>query len=283
MGLQLHLVILILFAALAHASWNAIAKSSGDRFLTATVNLGTGTLFGIFLIPFAQFPDPDLWPYLIASVAIHALYHILLINAYRFGDLSQVYPLARGTAPLVVTVLAMVIEHEIPNLYGFIAIAMISLGIASMSIKRGIAGTDHWKSVVLALMTGLLIASYTLVDGLGARRSGAVFSYIIWLMVLEGIPLTIWALLRRSNSIMPFIRVEWKRAVIGGLLAKFAYGSVLYALSLGAMASVTAMRETSVLFATLIGVVFLGEKISKQRIVSAIVIVCGVVLLQLAG
>ena len=282
MGLQLHLVFMILLAAVAHASWNAIAKSSGDRFLTSTANLGTG-LLGIILVPFVPLPDAHSWPYLIAGVLIHAGYHLLLNNAYRFGDLSKVYPLARGSAPVVVTVLAMLIENEVPSPLGFAAVALVFVGMASLSFQGNIKSQDHTKSVFLALTTGLFIASYTVIDGLGIRQNNETYSYIIWLMLLEGVPFTLWAVFRRPHTIMPFLRIEWRRALVGGLLSKFAYGLVLYALSQGAMATVTALRETSVIFAAVIGVVFLGEKMSTARAVSAVVIVAGVVMLQLAG
>ena len=282
MALQLNLVYLVLLAAVSHAVWNAIVKISGDRFLTATAVLGSGTVAGVFFVPLVPMPSPEMWPYLIASVAIHAVYHLVLINAYRFGDLTQVYPLARGSAPLLVAVLAALTAGEIPGAVAMAGIALVSLGIISLSFERRADAEHHGKSVVLALATGFLISVYTVVDGLGIRLSNSLWSYIVWLMVLEGVPFLAWTALRRRHTVAPFLRREWKRALAGGVLSKLAYGCVLYALASGAMAHVSALRETSVLFAAVIGTVMLKERFGARRIIAAAVIAAGIITMQMA-
>ena len=281
MSLQLHLVFLVLLAAVMHAAWNAIVKTSGDRFLTATCNLVTGTFLGVFLLPLVPVPSAEVWPYLIVSVAVHCAYYLFLIGAYRFGDLSHVYPVARGSAPLLVTVLAAVAAGEVPSVLGVAAITMMSLGVASLSFDRGSAREYRTGPVMLALATGFLIALYTVIDGLGIRAAGSPWTYIVWLTFLEGIPFLAWTALRRRKHVAPFLRREWKQALTGGLLSKFAYGLVLYALAQGAMAHVSALRETSVLFAALIGAAMLKEPFGIRRAAAAAVIASGVVLLQI--
>lgn len=288
MALQLHLVVLVLVAALLHATWNAVVKAAGDRFLTFTAVRGTGTVVAICLLPLVPVPAPESWPYLIASVAIHNFYYVVLLQAYKFGDLSHVYPLARGIAPLTVAVLAAALAGEVPTAGGSFGIALVSAGLASLMFAGGrppVLGKegDGAKAVGFAVATGLFIAFYTVVDGLGIRASGATFGYIVWLNVGEGIPFMMAALATRPAEIGPFLKANWRRTTSTGLLAMAAYGLVLFALSQGAMAHVSALRETSVLFAAAIGALFLKEPFGRVRIVAAAAIVAGVVIMQTLG
>ncbi|MCH7938017.1 MAG: EamA family transporter [Proteobacteria bacterium] len=290
MTLQPHLVFLVLLAAVLHASWNAFVKASGDRLLNFTAIRGTGTIIGMVAAFFVPLPAAEAWPYLIAGVAIHNAYYVVLLQAYRFGDLSHVYPLARGIAPLTVAVLAALFAGETPSLNGIIGIAMVSFGIISLMFAAGPLGGNKAgakggtrKPVLLAVATGLFIASYTVVDGLGIRLGATALGYIVWLNIGEGIPFMAWAAVTRRKEMRAFLKVNWPRTTGGGVMMVTAYALVLYALSEGAMASVSALRETSVLFAALIGVVFLGEPFGRPRIVSAALIVAGAVLLQVAG
>ncbi len=290
MTLQLNLVFLVLLAAVLHASWNAFVKASGDRLLNFTAIRGTGTIIGMVAAFFVPLPAVDAWPYLVAGVVIHNAYYVVLLQAYRFGDLSHVYPLARGIAPLTVAVLAALFAGETPSPNGIAGIAMVSLGIISLMFAAGPPGGNKAgakgatrKPVLLAVATGLFIASYTVVDGLGIRLGATALGYIVWLNVGEGIPFMLWAAVTRRKEMTVFLKAYWPRTTGGGVMMVMAYALVLYALSEGAMASVSALRETSVLFAALIGVVFLGEPFGRLRIVSAALIVAGVVLLQVAG
>jgi len=288
MALQLHLVALVLLAALLHATWNAVVKAAGDRFLTFTAVRGTGTVVAICLLPLVPVPAPESWPYLIASIAVHNFYYVVLLQAYRFGDLSHVYPLARGVAPLTVAMLAAAFAGEVPTAGGAFGIALVSAGLVSLMFAGGrppmLGEEGHAaKAVGFAVMTGLFIAFYTVVDGLGIRASGATFGYIVWLNVGEGIPFMMAALATRPTKIGPFLKANWRRTTSTGLLAVAAYGLVLYALSEGAMAHVSALRETSVLFAAAIGALFLKEPFGRVRVAAAVIIVAGVVMMQTLG
>lgn len=286
-------MVLVLLAAVLHSTWNALVKSSGDQFLSFTAIRATGTIVAAGAAFFVPVPVSYAWPYLLAGVAIHNCYYVVLLQAYRFGDLSHVYPLARGIAPVTVAVLAAVFVGEIPTTGAITGIGLVSAGIISLMFTGPGAGNESGdgsgkgaggdlKAVLLAVATGLFIAGYTVVDGIGIRLGETVFGYIVWLNVGEGIPFMIAAVAMRPKEVGPFLKRHWPRTTGTGLLVVLAYGLVLYALSQGAMAHVSALRETSVLFATVIGVVILREPLGWRRVAAAAVIVAGVILMQVS-
>jgi drug/metabolite transporter (DMT)-like permease len=282
MTLQLHLTVLILIAAFTHAAWNAMIKASGDRVLTFATMRGVDGVVALAVIPFLPLPAPEAWPYLIVSTIIHNVYYGLLLYTYRHGELNQVYPLARGSAPLLVAVLAAWLAGEVPSMTAGVGILLVSGGIVGIALTKGLPRGADVKPILLALATGLGTAGYTVADGLGTRLAGDPFSYIAWLFLLEGVSfVAIAAGLRRRGVVAHMIK-HWRPGVAGGLLAIFAYGLVLYALSQGAMAHVAALRETSVLFAALIGTFLLKESFGPRRIAAAALIVAGIVLLQVS-
>ncbi len=283
MTLQFHLVLLVLLAAVIHAFWNAVVKSAGDRVLTMTLIHFTGTVVAAFVLFFVGFPEPAVWPYLLLSVVIHSFYYVFLLLSYRVGDLSQVYPIARGSSPLLVVVLAMGMAGEMPSPGVIAGVSLVSVGIISLTFAQGRISRSGLVPIGLALTTGALIASYTVVDGLGVRAGSSPWVYIAWLNFLEGIPITLWAVTRRRRQIAPFLSAHWKTGVLGGLLALLAYGAALYALNQGAMAHVSALRETSVLFATVIGAVILKEGFGWRRMAAAALITTGIFVLQVMG
>lgn len=281
--LQLHFVGLVLLAAIMHAVWNAVVKASGDRLLTMTVVQTAGTVMGIMVAPLVAPPAPESWPYLVFSALVHNGYYAFLIFAYRAGDLSHVYPVARGSAPLAVAVFAAVFAAEVPGPVGIAGIALVSLGVMALAFAGGIPRGDTAKAVGLALATGLLIAVYTVTDGLGMRLAGAPWGYIVWLNIFTGIPILSVTLFLRGRALGRHFGRYWKRDGGGGVLAVTGYALVLLALSQGAMAHVAALRETSVLFATVIGAYTLGEGFGTRRIAAAAAIATGILILQLGG
>lgn len=282
MTLQLHLTVLILFAAFTHAAWNAMIKASGDRILTFATMRGVDGIVALAVIPFLPLPVPEAWPYLVVSTIIHNVYYGLLLYTYRHGELNQVYPLARGSAPLLVAVLAAWLAGEVPSATAGVGILLVSLGIVGIALTKGLPRGDDVKPILLALATGLGTAGYTVADGLGTRIAGNPFSYIAWLFLLEGVSFVAIAAGLRRRGVVEHMTKHWRPGVVGGLLAIFAYGLVLYALSQGAMAHVAALRETSVLFAALIGTFMLKESFGPRRIAAASLIVVGIVVLQLS-
>ena len=280
--MPLEIVAIVLVAALAHASWNALAKGDDDRLVTLGAINAVKFLLCIPLVLVLPLPAPASWPYLVVSSFLHVGYYIFLIAAYRYGDLSKVYPLARGLSPLVVAAGAFVIAGERLGPVALAGVAIACAGIASLSL--GVAGAhagDHRRSVFFAVLTALFIAAYTVTDAMGARLSGAAVSYIAWLGLLDGPPLLIVAAMRRRAALVRHLAERGWKAVAGGTLQLGAYGLVIWALALAPMAAVSALRETSVLFAAVIGVKLLGEPLGTRRIVSSALVVAGIVLIEL--
>jgi len=284
LALQPDLVFLVLLAALAHAGWNAVVKASGARSSTFAVMLLTGGAVGLAGVVLLPLPAPEAWLYLVVSAVVHYGYYGFLLLAYRHGDLSHVYPLARGSAPLAVAAGAWLLAGEALTPVGVAGLALASVGLMSLAFEDGFPRGNAGKPVFYALGTGLLIAAYTVVDGLGVRASLAPLSYIVWLNLLEALPIVLWLAVRRPEGFVRATGPWWRHGLIGGLLATAAYGFVIYAMSAGGMAHVSALRETSTLFAALIGTLILGEKGGgpARRIVAAALVSGGILALQLA-
>ena len=283
MALEPTVMALVLLAAVAHAGWNAMVKASGQRGAIFSVLLLTGGAIGLVGVIVFPLPAPEAWFYLILSAVVHYGYYGFLLLAYRYGDLSHVYPLARGSAPLMVAGGAWVMAGEQLGPVGVAGLVLASGGIMSLAFENGLPRDHAAKAVFFAIGTGTLIAAYTVVDGLGVRASEAPISYIAWLNVLEALPISLWLLARRPASFTGLSGRSWRQGIIGGVLAMSAYGLVIYALSLGAMAHISALRETSVLFAALIGTLILREtSVSPgRRIAAAGLVSAGIVTLQL--
>ena len=281
MPLQLDLALLVVFAASIHAIWNAVVKASDDRHLTFAAILSAGILLGLPAAFFVEPPPAAAWPYLAVSIAVHNAYFVLLTLAYRFGDLSQVYPLARGTAPLAVGILAALLAGEMPGPTAAAGILLVSAGIASLAFAG--RGGVSLKPVLLATATGLLIAGYNVADGLGMRQAVSPWGYIVWLNLLVGLPFVLGVAAWHRQRLVPFLKARWKTDFSLGFLNIVAYVLFLYALSQGAMAYVTALRETSVLMAVLIGAVKLREPFGGSRTAAAGVIVAGLIVMQTSG
>ena len=281
MELTLGVTLAVLGAGLLHASWNALLKSApgGDALLdTATVVAGSA-LWGLAVVPFVPLPNPAAWPYMAASAAIHFGYYLTLAQAYRIGDLSFAYPLMRGSAPLLVAVLGVVFLAELPSVPTALGIVLISLGIVSIAFvgrRRHPPAAAYW-----AFANAALIALYTLVDASGARSSGNAASYVAWLIFLESIPFLAWIAARRGRSAVRYVRASAARGLVGGACSLAAYGIVLWAMTRAPVAAVAALRETSVLFAALMGTLWLKEGFGLPRVAGAASVVLGIAALKL--
>jgi len=272
-------VILILSAAVMHAVWNAFVKMDGDRLMTMAVVISTTGLLAPLLLLIGPPPALESWPYILLSVLLNNAYFLFLIEAYRFGDLSQVYPIARGSAPLLVAVGAALFANEQLSVVELAGVFIISAGTISLIWRSGLRVDAEKRSIIFALLTGLMIASYTIIDGIGVRLSGNPAAYIGWLFILSPLPIASIAIIRRRGDAIVYIRNNWKLAVLAGGLNLGSYGLSIWALSLAAMAHVSAMRETSVIIAALIGTQLLGESFGKRRILAAMVVATGVILI----
>ena len=279
---------LLLLAGLMHASWNALLKSDqSDRLATFGVIMTTGTLMGVCVAPFVPMIEPEAWKYMIASVLIHAVYYYTLLKAYSYGDLSHTYPIARGLGPLLVALVSGRFIGEHLRTQDIVGVLLLSFGLVALAMPaRALPrpGGRHGLATLFAVLTGFTIAAYIIADGMGVRAAGPTFehrlAYIAWLCVLEGPWLLVLAIVLRPQTVWSHLRRYWWRGMIGGVIANTGYGIAIYALVLGPMAHVAALRETSVLFGALMGTLLLGEPFGGRRVVAAAVIVCGLILMN---
>lgn len=281
MSLDPSIIALVLLAALMHASWNAIVKSDRDRLASFAVIQGTGMVLGLVAVPFVAWPGATAWPYLLGSLVIHLAYYALLLRAYDEGDLSHVYPIARGLGPLLVALLSGSLVGEHLQAREFLGVLLVSAGVVAIAFADGWPRGAGSRASLFAALTGVSIAAYTLVDGLGVRAADDALGYIAWLNVIEGPPLVVYALWRRRGAFLPYVTRHGGRSAIGGAIAATGYGIAIWAMGQGTMAHVAALRESSVLFAALIGVVLMGERFGARRIAAAVLIVAGQVLVNL--
>lgn len=279
--MELSVVALVLLAALFHASWNALVKVNGDRLAVMTLITAGGGLICLPILPFLPLPDPASWPYIGLSILWHVGYQLFLLQAYRHGDLGHVYPIARGAAPLLVLGLAYLVAGETVGIGQVAAIVVMAAGIISLAFRGGPPLKDDPRPVLYALGTAVFIASYTVTDGSGARIAGSPHSYTVWLFTLNAVPMTIIGVAARGRETAAAVREHWRPGMAGAALSLAAYWLVIWALTLGPMGPVSALRETSVILAAIIGAVFLKESFGRFRIAAAALVAVGIVLLRL--
>jgi drug/metabolite transporter (DMT)-like permease len=273
----------VLLAAVTHASWNAIAHRITDKLVGFTLIAGGGMLIGLAMVPFVAFPKSGAWPYLLASGMIHILYYALLMRSFRLGDFGQAYPIARGTAPLVVTALAAVFAHEVPDGWAAAGVGLSCAGLTGVALWGLRGHRPNWAAIGAALATGLTIAAYTVVDGLGVRASGSSLGYIAWLMTLQGAVIPLYAATRLRGQLVTVLRPFAAVGLLGAALSVAAYGLVLWAQTRAELAPVAALRESSIILGAAIGAVFFKERFGAPRIAAAGLLVAGIGLMLHAG
>ncbi|MFP3991916.1 DMT family transporter [Streptomyces sp. E11-3] len=268
----------VVLAAVTHASWNAIAHHLKDRLLAFTLLTGGGALIGAVMACFVPLPAAEAWPYLLISAAIHVAYIVLLMRSFNLGEFGQMYPIARGTAPLVVTVAAAVFVGERIDGWQLAGVAVACAGLVGLALWgiRGSGRPPHWPALTAALATGLAIAAYTVVDGVGVRASGSSLAYIAWLMVLEGLAIPAYALYRHGRRLPTLLRPYAARGLFGAALSVAAYGLVLWAQTRAPLAPVAALRESSIIAGAAIGALFFKERFGAPRIAAAALMVLGI-------
>ena len=288
MDLTWPIVIAVLCGALLHASWNALIKAGGDKPLdTALVNL-LGALVVLPLMFWLGPPPPAAWPYIAMSMVVHLCYYIALAGAYQHGELSLTYPIMRGFAPLLVALSSGALLNEAPSAAAWLGILGIATGVTLVGLARPGQALHHRKALAFAFANAAIIATYTLVDGSGVRASAAAdhgaLRYVITLSVLNGVPYPLLVWWRRSpqgrRDLLHHIRGRWKLAALGGAASIASYAIALWAMTQAPVASVAALRETSVLFAAVLGTLLLKERFGLQRALGTAVIVAGVMALR---
>ena len=296
MTLTWTVVAAVLFGALLHASWNALVKSSTDKTLdTALIHL-LGSVVTLPLVLLWGWPKPEAWPFIAASVTIHIAYYLLLTGAYKHGDLGLTYPLMRGTAPLLVALSSVAALGEYLSLAGWLGVLAMSAGVLLLGLpgRLVLANGDHDaaghqlrnKAIRFALANAVIIAIYTVIDAKGARASGNALQYVVALFVLDGWPFAFIVLWRRGKAAQPYVRAyakkRWPVALGGAVASLGSYGIALWAMTQAPVATVAALRETSVLFAALLGAWLLKERFTPRRVVGTLTIVAGVMALRLS-
>jgi drug/metabolite transporter (DMT)-like permease len=271
----------VLAAAACHAGWNALLKLNLEPALaTALVAMASG-LVAVPFVLVAGLPDAAAWPYVAASVVVHIGYYLALAEAYRHGDLGHVYPIARGSAPLVTAVIAAALLGETPGRFGWAGITVLAAGILLLAARGGRSARRlDGRSVGFALLTSASITAYTLVDGIGARAAGSAMAYAAWLFLMSGAVMTLYGFWRVGPSLGRHLAANWPTALGGAGLSTAAYAIAIWAMTVAPIALVAALRETSVLFATLLSTLLLREPWLAARIAATLMVLAGALLLR---
>lgn len=276
-------VCVVLFAALLHASWNALVKSRPDtNSITVLVAVG-GALVSLAALPFVQQPAPESWPFVAVSSLVEVIYFQMLVATYRDGDMSHAYPLMRGTAPLLVALASGPLTGEQLTPMQWLAIGCICGGILAMFFTASAHHRAAGRTTTFALMTACLIATYTMIDGVGVRKSGgAPASYTMWIFVFTAVGFVAWSGRKRPRELWRYALANPGVIVFGGIANLGSYALAVWAMTLAPVAAVAALRETSILFATAIAALILKEKVSMQRLAAIGLVACGAAVMRLA-
>lgn len=288
-------VAVVLAAAVLHVLWNTLVKVSPDGYLATVLIAGGGAVFCAAALPFLPPIDGSAWINVLGSVVAQTIYYPLVAAAYRAGDMGQTYPLMRGTAPLLVAVVSGPIIGEHLTGTEWIGVAIICCGIWGIGLGARTRGGDRSadttlgsgrfripRATALALINAVVIATYTLIDGAGVRASGAPATYTAWIFLFTALPMLTFTVVRRRGELVATVRKRWWVAVVGGAGNVGAYGLVLWAMTKAPVAAVAALRETSILFATVTAILILKERADRYRVGSAVVIAAGAIVLRLA-
>lgn len=269
-------LLVVLFAALLHAGWNALVKAGPDKRLSATIVTVGAALFALPLLPLVKPPAADSWPWLGASACLQVTYYLLLAQAYKHGDISKTYPLMRGSAPLMVVLASSPVLGETLSFGQYASVALIVVGILAMTVRDASSRT----ATAFAMSNAVIIAAYTIVDGAGVRASGSAVAYTLWLFLLTAAGMLMCSIARR-HALLIYTRQHWKAGLAGGVGTMASYGLALWAMTIAPVAVVAALRETSIVFAMLIASYLLHERVGRRRTMAAALIVCGAAAMRL--
>jgi drug/metabolite transporter (DMT)-like permease len=280
--MSLEVMLVVLCSALLHAGWNALVRASADKLLASLhVVCGAGAI-ALVLLPVLPLPAAASWPWLAASALIHVVYFTLVARAYHGADLGFAYPLMRGTAPALTAVAAALLLDEAPTPGGWAGIALICAGVLALAGRAWRSSASHPAAVLAALANAGVIALYTLVDGQGVRLAGHALAYTAWVFLLTAALMLAAAAMLRGRTVLRPAAGAWRAAGLGGAGTLAAYSLVLWAMAQSPIALVAALRESSIVFAALIGVLFLGETVGRLRLLAVLLVGAGAVVLKLA-
>ncbi len=272
----------VLLAAALHATWNAIVKGSGDKYSSMTAVVMGHVPLALLALPFSPMPAPSSWSYLIGGVVLHTGYQLFLMLSYRMGDLTQVYPIARGIAPMLVALVSVLFLNVDLSSTELIAIMIIGTGIMSLVFVRGSDGLHNANAAMMAVGTGCFIAAYSLVDGLGAREAGTALGFYAWLTIINALAFMAIMRFAKPGTVTDVVTKHARFALLGGGASFLAYALAIWSFTQAPIALVTAVRETSIIIALFIGVFFLGERLNLLKLCSTAMTILGVLLLRLS-
>ena len=279
--MSLTVTLVVLLAALLHAGWNFLVKRSDDKLMGMSAMVYGHIPYALLALVFVPLPAPAAWPWIIGSVLVHTGYQLFLHKAYHIGDLSQVYPLARGVAPLLVALVSVGLIGESLSLQEGLAVLLIGSGLILLALLRSRDGHLDPKVGLLSLATGLCIATYSSVDGIGARLAGSAIGYYSATSLINPLIWSVYLHFKRPGLVRVLFTRQLPFTLKAGFASYTAYAMVVWAFTQAPLALVTAMRETSILFAMLLGVLLLKEPVGARRLGAAAVILSGVILLRL--
>jgi drug/metabolite transporter (DMT)-like permease len=280
-GIPVGVTLAVLGAATLHAGWNAAAHWVTDRLVGFVLIGASCSVVAALLLPFVAAPSSAAWPFIAGSVATHAVYNLMLMRSYSIGEFNQMYPLARGTSPWVVAIAAAVFVGERLSTLRLVGVVVISLGLITLVGAGGRPGRRELPALSAALITGLAIATYTVLDGVGVRRSGSTGGYVAYLFLLQGLPLPIGALAVLGRPLVARCRPLLGIGVLSGVASFAAYAIVIWAQTRAPLATVAALREVSIVVGAILGAVLFHERFGRWRVVGSALAVTGIVLLQL--
>lgn len=273
----------VLFAAFTHACWHAMLKSGGDQLQTIAAVYGATSGVCALAAPFVSLPPVEAFAWIAASVVLHCGSYVYIAHCYTVSHLSHALPMYRGIAPLLVALGAWFATGERPGVLGASGLILAAAGVVWLAFEKGPPWRGSHVPVVPLLLSALFVAAYTVVDGMGVRVSGTPAGYVVWLFLLNGPAIVLIARMARRRNGAVFARPRPARLAVASVLALLSHGLVIWAMSVGALATVAALRETSVIFAALIGTLVLGEPFGRTRITAAVLVALGVMLLHGSG
>ena len=278
--MSLDIILLILVAALLHASWNAVIKGGTNKLYETGLNYFGGGVGVLFVVPFLPLPAPESLIFLAGSCSVHIAYYLCIAVAYRTVDMSFAYTIMRGTAPLLTSIAMLLFGHNL-SWAGWLGILCLCSGVLVLTRENVRNGRFNISGALAAVGTAVVIMGYTLFDGYGARASGNPISYVCWLYVINTFPINIILLLRQRKSYIPYFKQRWKIGLFGGLCSLGSYGVALWAMTKAPIAMVAALRETSVIFGMLLAILFLGEKFSPVKLLAVVLVATGIIIMRL--
>jgi phosphonate utilization associated putative membrane protein len=285
MALEGAVLAAVLFGALLHATWNALIKGGRDKSLDTALIHGLGIVIALPVVAVVGLPPRASWPFLAASIVVHLGYYVALVGAYKHGDLGLTYPVMRGLAPLLVAAASAAVIGERLTAAAWAGVLAVSAGVIAIGLSRSTVGGHPGKALRYALANAAIIALYTVIDGLGVRAAGSALSYVASLFVFEGLPylaLVLWRRRAQSEATFAHMRARCPIALLGTAASFGSYAIALWAMARAPVALVAALRETSVLFAALLGALWLKEGFGSLRLAGTLAVVAGVMALRLA-